>query len=131
MEAESVKCIGDSSVEMYCIKYKNSKRSVYWLCPGIWRPTIVVILTTKGTYQIEPDINKLYLSLLTHVFDSLDNSNIVSDVNNLTDGIKIALAGKCSRECGRIEIKLDDLSINAPGYCGDTFEANYAKSVSL
>ena len=125
--AHSVQCISSGNVEIYRIKYQNGIQAVYQLSTGIWRPAVFVLTTTKGTFTIVPDPQKLYNALLTRIFDGLENNSPLASIDELTDSIKIMLAGKKSRQLHGLEIKLSDLCLNDPGYDGYAFERYYAK----
>jgi len=128
--AKCVRCIYSGAVELYEVTYNNGVKAVYQLCTGIWRPTVIVATTTCGTYVIQPAVDKLYSSLLTAIFDSLEKSAPFVPVEALTESIKIALAARSSREQGGLEVKLKDLTLDDPGYDGQTFEASYAQASS-
>lgn len=128
--AHSVQCITNDRVEIYRVKFKNGITGVYQLCTGIWRPISIVVTTTKGTFQMEPKGEILYSYLLERIFNHLSGGTPMADVASLTDCTRIALAGRYSREHGNIEVKPEDLCIDASGYDGDSFEAYYARICS-
>lgn len=124
--AESVKCISAGRTEQYAVNYTNGVQAIYQLCLGIWRPTNMVVTTTKGSFSITPDINLLYDGLLGRIFDYMEKGKHMASIHELTESIKIAIAGKVSKEHGGNGITISGLESNLK-YDGRAFETYYAK----
>lgn len=133
--ALSCKYIGKSHAdgctsETYFVQYENGVTAVYNTCHGIWQPFEVVALTTKNTYSFRIDSGKLYASLLDRIFDFLESGKLMASVSEITDSIRIMLAGKISREQGGKTIHLSEIPEDDPGFDGDAFEKGYATAAS-
>lgn len=127
-KANSVKCITNGQIELYHVNFENGMHAVYELCPGVWRPAVMLVTTTTETYHIQPETQNLYKPLLDNVFDVLEKRTPVTIIEELTESIKIAIAAKVSRENDGIDVKLDSLRSDDFGYDGNAFEVLYASS---
>jgi hypothetical protein len=131
--AQSCKFVGRASVEdktceTYMAKFASGVTAVYDTYWPNYHPFEVVIMTTKTTYQFRVDVSKIYSALLTRIFDYMDTGRKMADMTDLTESIKIMLAGKISRENGGIEVKLSDIPKGDPGYDGAEFARGYGAS---
>lgn len=125
--AQSVRCVGNEDSGFYHIQYESGVKGVYHLNKGIWRPLVLIVNTSKGTFVIQPAINKLYGALLKQVFNFIEKKEHMVAIDELTESIKIALAGKASRELEGAEVKLENLNSEIQGYSGNGFATYYAK----
>ncbi len=113
--------------DTYYAKFENDITATYNSSQGVWQPHEFVITTTKSTYQFRIDINKLYGALLDKICDFIEKGeNNLASVEELTDSIKIMLAGRISRQQGGGEVKIADIPENDPGFDGKAFEEDYA-----
>lgn len=123
--------IKDKVCETFHVKYKNGMSAVYNTFQGSWQPFEVVIMTTKTTYQFRIDTSKIYGALLDRICDYMESGiNKLASMEELTESIKIMLAGRISREKDGLEIKLADIPDEDPGYDGDLFEKEYASKAT-
>lgn len=125
--AASVQCLSRGKVEQYKVRYNSGLEVLYQLGNGVWRPTMLIVTTTKLSVHFEPVTGNLYKSILIRIFDFVENGTSMAHIDHLTESIKIALAAKASKEHNCAEINLKDLSISDSGYDGNAFEAYYAK----
>ena len=129
--AESVKFIGstkinDNLVEQYFVKWKNGKTVIYQTQSPQWQPLEVIVTTTKNIHHFRVDSTKIYKAMLDRICDFMENKNPMAKITDLTETIKIYLAGKKSKENRGEEIKLVDLKTDDHGFDGDVFEKEYA-----
>ncbi|MCK5119034.1 MAG: Gfo/Idh/MocA family oxidoreductase [Candidatus Latescibacteria bacterium] len=131
--AYSVKYIGtaakaEAPVEQYYVTWKNGIKVIYQLQTGVWQPFDVVVTTNKarGIHSFRVDTTQIYDAVLKRIFDYMEKGVEMASIGDLTETIKIYLAGKASREHGGKEIKLDDLRLDDKGYDGYAFEEQYA-----
>jgi hypothetical protein len=132
--AVSTQFIGRASlegknVETFFVRFANGVTATYSICMGQWQPFDLSIMTTKSNYQIRMDAGKIYGALLDNICDYMEKKpNRIAPVSELTESIKIMLAGRLSRGMGGAEVKLADIPIDDPGFDGDEFERGYAKN---
>ena len=127
----SVKYIGtaarsEAPVEQYYVTWKNGIKVVYQLQTGVWQPFDAVITTNKAIHHFRVDIKQIYDAILKRIFDYMEKEIEMAPITDLTETIKIYLAGKASREQEGAEIKLEDLTLEDKGYDGYAFEKQYA-----
>jgi len=88
-------------------------------------------MTNKQTVFINASLKQNYKSLLDKICDYMETGvNKMATVYELTESIKIMLAGKASRENGGIRVPLADLKKYNPVYDGYAFEREYAAAGS-
>jgi Predicted dehydrogenases and related proteins len=130
--AISNKFVGRSEVdgkkcETFYVKFNSGIMAIYNSFHGLWQPSEIVIMTTKGTYRFGIDFSKVYGALLDRICDYMEKKiNALAPVEAITESVKIMLAGRISREKGGIEVKLSDIPADDPGYDGDIFKKEYA-----
>ncbi|MBU0477742.1 Gfo/Idh/MocA family oxidoreductase [bacterium] len=126
----SVKYIGTANsekpVEQYYVTWKNGVKVIYQLQTGVWQPFDVVITTNKAIHHFRVDTTQIYDAVLKRIFDYMEKGIEMAPITDLTETIKIYLAGKASREQEGAEIKLEDLTLEDKGYDGYSFEKQYA-----
>ena len=128
----SVKYIGAARragafVEQYYVTWKNGVKVIYQLQTGIWQPFDVVITTNKAKaiHTFRVDTKQIYDAVLERIFDYMEKGVEMAPIADLTETIKIYLAGKTSREQEGAEKKLEDLTLDDKGYDGYAFEKQY------
>lgn len=135
-EALSVRFVGRAEVEgsicdTYFIKFKNGISAVYNTFTGVWQPHELLVITTKGTYNLDIDTTKVYGALLDKICDYMETGeNKLAPPERLTASIKIMLAGRLSKEGGGAEIKPEDIPADDPGFNGKEFNIKYASTAS-
>ncbi|MCK5381018.1 MAG: hypothetical protein KAJ81_06070, partial [Candidatus Latescibacteria bacterium] len=119
---------GQAPVEQYYVTWKNGIKVIYQLQTGVWQPFDVVVTTNKarGIHPFRVDTTQIYDAVLKRIFDYMEKGVEMASIGDLTETIKIYLAGKASREHGGKEIKLEDLRLDDKGYDGYAFEEQYA-----
>ncbi|MFH1904624.1 MAG: Gfo/Idh/MocA family oxidoreductase [bacterium] len=130
---DSVKYIGtarraEAFVEQYYVTWKNGIKVIYQLQTGIWQPFDIVITTNKAKaiHTFRVDTKQIYAAVLKRIFDYMEKGIEMAPITDLTETIRIYLAGKASREQEGAEIKLEDLTLEDKGYDGYAFEKQYA-----
>ena len=125
--AESVRYLGENKgSNQYYVKYSDGLKVIYQTYAGAWMPFTCQINTTKKVYQVKIDNTRIYRALLERIFDYLENGAAMASIGELTETIKIYLAGKKSKENAGVETKLSSLNQNDTGFDGSVFEKQYA-----
>ncbi|HBE03212.1 MAG: hypothetical protein A2096_16680 [Spirochaetes bacterium GWF1_41_5] len=115
--------------ETYAIHYNNGINAFFSTCSGTYQPFVIVIMTTKSVYNITINVKQLYGALLERICDFLEKGvNRLAPVGEITESIRIMLAGRISRNQSGKVITLTDIPDNDPGFDGTAFEKEYAKS---
>lgn len=124
-EVENGKC------ETFFVKFKNGVIATYSTYFDAWQPHTLSVITTKTSYSFILDTPKVYDALLTRICDYMETGKSdLARVSEITQSIRIMLAGKLSRENNGKEILLSDMKVDDPGFDGTLFEKNYAKNAS-
>ncbi|HEY3413013.1 MAG TPA: Gfo/Idh/MocA family oxidoreductase [Armatimonadota bacterium] len=130
--AVSVTCCGCGEVggarsETYFVRLDSGQSAVYNLCIGVWQPFEVVITTTKSTYQYCVDTGIIYHPMLDLVCDAVKTgAPFIVPVPDITESVKILLAGRISRERGGATVALAEIPDDDPGFDGAAFQDHYA-----
>ena len=117
--------------ETFFVRFASGQSAVYNLCIGVWQPFEVVITTTKSTYQYRVDTGIIYHPMLDLICDAVESgaSNLVP-VSDLTESVRILIAGRISRERDGATIALMDIPDDDPGFDGAAFQDYYASKTS-
>lgn len=116
-----------ATCESYYVRYEDGKGVIYNTCQGIGQPFELVVIGTKGLHRFRVDTTKIYPCLLDRICDFMETGRSdLASVAELTESVKIMLAGRISRERGGVVMKLSDIPADDPGYDGDQFEREYA-----
>lgn len=126
--ATAVRHLGKNSGggELFQVIYQNGILVTYQVGGEAWYPFVLTVTTSKKVTYIQPDTEKLYRALLERVLDALGGKDGIASVTELTEAIKVCLAGRISRQRGGITIQLTDIPIDDPGYDGASFVRSYA-----
>lgn len=130
--AVSNRFVGRSEVDnkicdTYFICHTGGISSVYNAFQNTWQPFEIVIMTTNTTYQFRIDTNKIYGALLDRICSYIETGqNTLAKVTELTESIRIMLAGKISRNNGGKEVFLSDIPEDDHGYDGYQFAREYS-----
>ncbi len=130
--AVSNRFVGRSAIdgkicETFFVRFANGITATYNTFQGMWQPFDMVIQTTKSTYSFRIDTSKIYGALLDKICDYMETGeNKLSTMSDLTESVKIMLAGRISRGRNGAEIRLADITKDDPGYDGRKFELEYA-----
>ena len=127
----SVKFIGstrinDNIVEQYFVKWENGVSAIYQTQTPQWQPFEFVVTTTKNIHHFRLDSTKIYKAMLDRICDFMEKGTPLVKITDLTETIKIYLAGKKSKENRGEEIKLAELKTDDSGFDGTAFEKEYA-----
>ena len=96
---------------------------------GLWMPFHLVIMTTKNTFHIQINTSTIYPALLERICTYMEgNGNKLASIPELTESIKIMLAGRISREQKGKKINLVDIPEKDPGFNGADFEKEYSSA---
>jgi predicted dehydrogenase len=111
----------------FFVRFDSGITATYHSFLGTWQPFEVVVMTTKTAYQFRIDTTKVYGALLDRICDFLESGKrTLAPVEELTESVKIMLAGRISRESGSTEVRLSDIPENDPGFDGQAFAQGYA-----
>ncbi|MFA7373282.1 MAG: Gfo/Idh/MocA family oxidoreductase [bacterium] len=113
--------------ETFFVRFNDGLTATYTTFQELWQPFEVVVTTTESTYHFQIDTGKIYGELLDRICDYMETGrNALAPMEELTESVKIMLAGRISRETGEAEIKLSEIPEDDPGYDGDAFARDYA-----
>lgn len=118
--------INDNLVEQYFVRWKKGESVIYQTQTPQWQPFDVVITTTKNIHHFRVDTTKIYKAMLDRICDFMEKGRLMAKITDLTETIKIYLAGKKSKENKGEEVKLIDLKTDDLGFDGNVFEKEYA-----
>jgi len=123
---------GGKRCETYFIRFENGITAIYNTFHKLWQPFEYVITTDKSTFHFRVSTEtRLYGALLDRICEYMETGiNKLAPVGEITESVKIMLAGRISREKGGVEVKLTEIPGNDPGFDGDRFEAEYAAAAS-
>ncbi len=126
--AEAVRHLGKNSGggELFQIIYQNGILVTYQVGGEAWYPFVLTVTTSKKVTCIQPDTGKLYKALLEKVLNALEGKGGIVPVTELTEAIKVCLAGRISRQENGLTIHLSEIPMNDPGYDGVSFVRSYA-----
>lgn len=116
---------GKYPAEQYFVKWNSGVQVIYQLQSGVGQKFHMLVTTDKSIYSIVIDTGKIYLELLKRIQAYLKENVPMASVRELSETIKIFLAGKKSRENNGQEIALKNLSVDDAGYDGYAFERKY------
>lgn len=118
-------------VEHYMARWADGRTGLYSIALGVYQPFEVSITTTKTTHHFRVDNGRIYGALMDRVLDTLETGRRrVASVPELTESIRILLAGRLSRQSGGGEVRLSDIPLDDPGYDGAAFAESYAKKAA-
>lgn len=113
--------------ESYYVQFQNGKSATYNTFTGIWQPFFITIMTTKNTYSIKLDPNRLYEALIQQICNYMeDKPSLMADTEALLESIEIMLAAAASRQKKGSMVRLADLTCHDPAYDGEIFKKGYA-----
>lgn len=131
--AETVRHIGRAeragqTAHSYCISFPAGQTAIMTILNGVWQPFALTVLTTKGTYPLLLDSDRLYESLLAELCDYLEGKpNHLASAEELLDSVEMMLAALASRESDGKEVALANLKETMPSYNGREFWEGYRR----
>jgi hypothetical protein len=118
--------------ETFFVSFENSTSAVYNAFTGTFHPFEMVVMTTKSTYKFNLKTQGIdnYKYLLDRICTYVETGeNKLASITELTESVKIMLAGKVSKKNGGIEVKLSEIPEDT-AYDGYKFEKGYASTAS-
>lgn len=113
--------------ESFYVQFANGKSAVYNTFTGAWQPFVVTVMTTKTTYGLKLDSNRLYDALMEQVANYMEGKpHRLASTEALLESVEIMLAGLASRQNGGAPVRLDQLREDGPAYDGPLFKKSYA-----
>jgi hypothetical protein len=118
---------GDIRVETFFARWRDGRTAAYSVSLGAYQPFEMTIMTTRSTYHFRVDNSRFYPALLDRILDTLEGgAQRLAAVPEITESVKVLLAGRLSRERGGAEVALSDIPADDPGYDGAAFAEGYA-----
>lgn len=115
------------TLDDYVITYGDGRTASYTLMTGKWQPFTLTVMTDKTTRLLPIDSNRLYAALLDEVLNAATGrENRLAGMESLAESVKIALAGRLSRQNGGGAVCLNEIPQDDPGYDGKAFCKGYA-----
>ena len=122
---------GGKVCETFVATFDSGVTATYSLFQGTWQPFTVTIQTTKKTYTFTVDTSRIYMAMLKRIMDYMQTGeSTLASIDELSETIKIMLAGKISRENDGKVVALTDIPEDYEGYDGALFEKGYAAAAN-
>ncbi|MBQ8896417.1 MAG: Gfo/Idh/MocA family oxidoreductase [Clostridia bacterium] len=121
--------VGDVPCDSYYIVFENGATACYHICKKGWQPSTALVMTSKTSFAYKIDSNKVYEAMLKQVCAYMaGKENKLATVKQMTDSVKIMLAGiKSAANDGKTEL-ISELTEADPSFDGKAFEEFYAAS---
>ncbi|MBR6562393.1 MAG: Gfo/Idh/MocA family oxidoreductase [Clostridia bacterium] len=121
--------VGDVPCDSYYVLFENGASACYHICKKGWQPSTALVMTSKTSFAYKIDSNKVYEAMLKQVCAYMaGKENKLASVKQMTDSIKIMLAGKKSQANGGTVEAISELTESDPSFDGTAFEEFYAAS---
>lgn len=121
--------VGDVPCDSYYVLFENGVSACYHICKKGWQPSTALVMTSKTSFAYKIDSNKVYEAMLKQVCAYMaGRENKLATVTQMTDSIKLMLAGKKSMANGGTVENIADLTESDPSFDGTAFEEFYAAS---
>lgn len=121
--------VGDVPCDSYYVLFENGASACYHICKKGWQPSTALVMTSKTSFAYKIDSNKVYEAMLKQVCAYMaGKENKLATLTQMTDSIKIMLAGKKSQVNGGTVEAIADLKDDDPSFDGAAFEEFYAAS---
>jgi predicted dehydrogenase len=121
----------DVCVETFFTRWDDGRTAAYSISLGVYQPFEMTIMTTKTTHHFRVDNSRFYPALLDRILDTLETgAPRLATVPEITESVKVLLAGRLSRESGGAEVALSAVPADDPGYDGAAFADAYAKKAA-
>lgn len=115
------------SCETFFVEFEGGVTACYHCVAGNYVSFNVIVLTTVDSYCFTIDNDALYKALLDQICNRLEGKpHCLAGIEDLTDSIKVLLAGKCSRESAGAMVGIDSPALETVRFDGDAFEKEYA-----
>lgn len=117
--------------DTYFVTFANGATGCYHCVLGNFLTFNVIIITTVNTHCFTIDNNKLYKALLDQICNRLEGkTDHLASMEEITDSIKVALAGKYSMENGGEAVSVDSPALENVRFDGAQFTKSYAAAAS-
>ena len=115
------------SCETFFVEFEGGVTACYHCVAGNYVSFNVIVLTTVDSHCFTIDNDALYKALLDQICNRLEGKpHCLAGIEDLTDSIKVLLAGKCSRESAGAAVGIDSPALETVRFDGDAFEKEYA-----
>lgn len=113
--------------ETYFVEFEGGATACYHCVEGCPMKFNIIIMTTKTSYCLRLDNGALYKALLDQICNKLEGKeNCLAGMEEITDSIKVSLAGKCSKANGGKAVAINSPELEAVSFDGYAFEKEYA-----
>ena len=120
---------GDVPCDSYYVVFENGATACYHICKKGWQPSTALVMTSKTSFAYKIDTSKVYEAMLKQVCAYMaGKENKLATVKQMTDAVKIMLAGKKSAANGGTTELIAELTEADPSFDGAEFEEFYAAS---
>ncbi len=121
--------VNGADCDSYYILFENGISACYHICKKCWQPSTALVMTSKTSFAYKIDSSKVYEAMLKQVCAYMaGKENKLASVKQMTDSIKIMLAGKKSAANGGNTALISELCESDPSFDGGVFEEFYAAS---
>ncbi len=118
--------IDGQSYENYFVRFANGATASYHCVKPRFMLFHAAIMTTTKDYSFTINNDNLYGSLLDQIANYMEGKdNIIASMKEITDAVKILLAGKKSKDEGCGEVLINDENLADVRFDGDAFEEGY------
>ncbi|MBQ6999181.1 MAG: Gfo/Idh/MocA family oxidoreductase [Clostridia bacterium] len=127
----SVRYVGAShkenqTCETYFVEFEGGTTACYHCVEGSYVSFNVIIVTTVTSFHFRIDNGRLYKALLDQICSKLEGKlNCLAGMEEVTDSIKVSLAGKCSKENGGKTVEINSAELGNVSFDGAFFEKEY------
>ena len=119
--------VGNTECDSYYVRFENGVTAAYHIGKKGWQPSTALVMTEKTSFAYKIDSSKVYEAMLKHVVAYMQGKpNRIATVPQMTDSVKIMLAGIKSRANGGAEALIAGLKEDDPSFDGAAFEEFYA-----
>ena len=120
---------GDVPCDSYYVVFENGATACYHICKKGWQPSTALVMTSKTSFSYKIDTSKVYEAMLKQVCAYMaGKENKLATVTQMSDAVKIMLAGIKSAANGGTTELIAELKEDDPSFDGTEFEAFYAAS---
>jgi len=131
-EPVSVKFIGSSErdnqvCENYFVRFKNGATGTYICVEDRFMLFHITVVTSKKDFCVTLDNYQLYGPMLDEVCNKIEGKKSrIASMKEITDSVRVMLAGKLSKEKGGAEISVYSDELENVRFDGYEFEKKYA-----
>lgn len=120
-------CRDGQKCETYFVEFENGATATYHCQEPNFVSFHTVVMTTTRNMAFTIDSSQLYGAMLEQICNYFEGkAHILANIEQLTDSIQVALAGKCSKENGGTAVAIDSKALETVSFDGYAFEKGYA-----